>query len=504
MEVERVVPKELNYDSALPLAIESRNNRRVFLPNNGQTFTSTASNIIRIEINADSMLDTAHSYLSASVQLTDAANATGTGFTGASIIKRLRIESGGVVLEDIDEYHRLYSLATQWTSSEGHLKETCAQTSVNQPQYVSGRMRTFAVAGVGANQDQANVSTDILSTTTTAPMSSDVGAPADVLLQNGSYTIGIPLLSGLLNLEGGKYLPLVMMNAGITLEIHLASGAEVMFLQGGAGNGNYQVSNVQYVGQLIDLDRSFYDRMRMVMEAQGGVLQLAGTSYRHFLNTFTANNAPAVLNIPARLKSIKSIFNTFCDSARYGANGSMGPSVDFSCPIADNQTATAQFRIGSVVYPARPISITKPATGGYPAATLGAPVGANASAMSEGYNECKKAWGKIGDTTTGGLVTHFNYLADAGSINNVDVVGRTAAGGPRAFPMFCLGYDFESFQRSALESGVNTADRSLPVILELGNVQSGNGGALTARCDTYVMFDSIFYVSLDGTVSVSV
>ena len=56
MEVERVVPKELNYDSALPLAIESRNNRRVFLPNNGQNFTSNASNIVRIEINADSML----------------------------------------------------------------------------------------------------------------------------------------------------------------------------------------------------------------------------------------------------------------------------------------------------------------------------------------------------------------------------------------------------------------------------------------------------------------
>lgn len=504
MEVERVVPKELNYDSALPLAIESRNNRRVFLPNNGQNFTSQASNIIRIEINADSMLDTQHSYLQARITLNDAAGATGTGFTGASWIKRLRIESGGVVLEDIDEYHRLYSLATQWTSSASHLKEVCAQTGANQPQYVSGRMRTFAVAGVGANQDQANVSTDILSTTTCAPVSSNVGAPQAVLANNGSFTIAIPLISGLLNLEGGKYLPLVMMNAGITLEIHLASGAETFFLDGGAGNGNYTVSDVSYVGQLIDLDRSFYDRMRMVMEAQGGVLQLAGTSWRHYLNTFQANNAPAVLNIPARLKSIKSIFNTFCDTARYAVNGSMGPSVDFACPIADNQTATAQFRIGSVVYPSKPISMTKPATGGYPASTLGAPIAANQSSMSEAYNECKKAWGKIGDTHGGGLVTHFNYLADAGSIQNVDVIGRSAAGGPRAFPMFCLGYDFESFQRSALESGVNTADRSLPVILELTGVQSGNGGALTARCDTYVMFDAIFYVSLDGTVSVSV
>ena len=81
-------------------------------------------------------------------------------------------------------------------------------------------MRTFAVAGVGGNQDQANVSTDTISTTTCAPVSTNVGAPLDGIDANGSFTISIPLLSGLLNLEGGKYLPLVMMNAGITLEIH--------------------------------------------------------------------------------------------------------------------------------------------------------------------------------------------------------------------------------------------------------------------------------------------
>ena len=96
VDVERVVPKELNYDSALPLAIESRNNRRVFLPNNGQTFTDTASNIIRIDINADSMLDTAHSYLQATIRPTN-GDVGSFGWTGASWIKRLRIESGGVI-----------------------------------------------------------------------------------------------------------------------------------------------------------------------------------------------------------------------------------------------------------------------------------------------------------------------------------------------------------------------------------------------------------------------
>ena len=34
----QVVPQQLNYSSALPIAIESRSNRRLFYPNNGTDF----------------------------------------------------------------------------------------------------------------------------------------------------------------------------------------------------------------------------------------------------------------------------------------------------------------------------------------------------------------------------------------------------------------------------------------------------------------------------------
>jgi hypothetical protein len=496
VDVERVVPKELNYDSALPLAIESRNNRRVFLPNNGQTFTDQASNIIRIDINADSMLDTAHSYLQATVTPTTHAAETG-GWTGAAWIKRLRIESGGVVLEDIDEYHRLYALATNWTQNWSGISETSGQCMCD-PILVGGLMNTNAA-------DTPALVQNVLATACVGSVD-DTGATDDKYAANAPFTVSIPLLSGLLNLEGGKYLPLVMMNAGITLEIHLCQGNE-MFSSQIAADEAYQVTNVQYIGQLIDLDRSFYDRMRMVMEAQGGVLQLAGTSWRHFLNTASSDNGSVVVNIPARLKSIKSIFNTFCDSARYSSRTSLGPTVDFACPVTANTDATAQFRIGSVVYPAKPITFNN---GDALAVNVDSRAYFNDTSIgvSEAFNECKKAWGKIGDTHGSGVVGMANFRGINGSINSANVqdcvVTGGAAEGLRAFPMFCLGYDFESFQRSALESGVNTADRSLPIILEMTNFQSGNAGAQTARIDTYVMMDAIFYVSLDGTCSVSI
>ena len=62
--MERVAPPQVNYDNVLPLAIESRSNRREFLPVNGQRFSNDGgSTIVRIDVNADSMLDATHSYL---------------------------------------------------------------------------------------------------------------------------------------------------------------------------------------------------------------------------------------------------------------------------------------------------------------------------------------------------------------------------------------------------------------------------------------------------------
>ena len=107
--MERVAPPALNYDNILPLAIESRSNRRSFVPTNGATFSNgTGATVVRIDVNADSMLDCAHSYMTCEI----VNNAAATNFLSLNPfcpawIQRLRIESGGVVIEDINEYSRL-------------------------------------------------------------------------------------------------------------------------------------------------------------------------------------------------------------------------------------------------------------------------------------------------------------------------------------------------------------------------------------------------------------
>ena len=109
--MERVLPKTLDYTDVLPLAVESRARRRTFFPVNGQTFSSDGANIIRIDLSADALLDTQHSYLRFTWTNTNGliggASASWGPAGGHSFIRRLRIEQSGTVLEDINSYNRL-------------------------------------------------------------------------------------------------------------------------------------------------------------------------------------------------------------------------------------------------------------------------------------------------------------------------------------------------------------------------------------------------------------
>ena len=59
----------------------------------------------------------------------------------------------------------------------------------------------------------------------------------------------------------------------------------------------------------------------------------------------------------------------------------------------------------------------------------------------------------------------------------------------------------ESFQRTAIESGVNTADRATPITLLL-NIGAQNADAVNVDC--YVSYDSMYYIDESGVIRVSV
>ena len=109
--MEGAAPRSVNYTDTLPLAIPSTQNRRSYYPVNGQKFQDTNSNIIRIDVNADGMLDVQQSYLEFTL-----VNDSGTKRAldqGHCWIKRLTIESAGVILEDINNYNKLVGAILQ-------------------------------------------------------------------------------------------------------------------------------------------------------------------------------------------------------------------------------------------------------------------------------------------------------------------------------------------------------------------------------------------------------
>ena len=172
-----VVPKQLNYNDVLPVAIESRSNKRTFEPTNGTVFGPDANRIIRLNINSDNLCDFTHSYLQFTV--TNKTTVTGVATHPASLtaeklkesaamhldfgmpfIKRLQILSGGQELEDIDEYGRLYSilLATQGnpeqenelSMNQGRMDANYNFNNPSEGNILQNAITTFTGAGLGA------------------------------------------------------------------------------------------------------------------------------------------------------------------------------------------------------------------------------------------------------------------------------------------------------------------------------------------------------------------
>ena len=107
---------------------------------------------------------------------------------------------------------------------------------------------------------------------------------------------------------------------------------------------------------------------------------------------------------------------------------------------------------------------------------------------------CIRDRGNVGSTKGLGQLDYINYAA----VESVAPTGSGLDAGLKAYAPF--GIDLEAFQRVAIESGVNTADRSLPLSLIL------NTGAMTTAqgVDAFVLADALFYINSDGSMSVSV
>ena len=102
-----------------------------------------------------------------------------------------------------------------------------------------------------------------------------------------------------------------------------------------------------------------------------------------------------------------------------------------------------------------------------------------------------KAFGKVGSTT------HRDIIANNGYILNDATEAAAIANANVSFAPF--GVDLESF-RHQIENGIDTSSRALPIQLHLNST----AGIPSAQdLFMFVLYDTIFYINMDGSVSVS-
>ncbi len=460
------LPSSMDYTKILPIAAGNpRAMRRTFQPVNGTSFTATGNNIIRIELAANQFWDAKHSYLRMKITMVNAAgDDVGLDKGGLhSLIRRLRVEQAGSVLMDVNRYDRLLSAI---------LLPCQSNLSVQGDRSITEGQR-YANTGTQGNLNQ------VLAAPTGAVMASqhNTGTQID---NAGSFILSAPLVGGLFSQD--KLVPLQLLSSSpLTIEIEISPPEEIGIVAAGGAFVNYTVDDVAYVASLVDVAPEVDQQIRMVQELSGGHIVLNSTDYTHFTGNVGANAQGQVsINVPARRKSIKSLLFVGA-STTFGAAAPTNRTSLYNQSFGGNFNLTDyQVKIGSIMHPAMPIKCD-----------FG--VGGDINTRGEALMELTKCFMPVDNVIGLGELNTLTYASTNCNVASMPV----ASGQARYCP---LGVDMEAFQRTAIESGVNTSDRSTPITLLL-NI--GAGAAEAIQVDAYVAYDALYYIDSSGIISVS-
>jgi hypothetical protein len=311
---------------------------------------------------------------------------------------------------------------------------------------------------------------------------------------NGQYTFSIPLMNGLIGTTQDKMVPLQMLGSSpLTIEIELADGLDIGAYGGAVAAPTYQIEDIRYIAQLVEVGPEVDAQLRMVQEVSGGKLVLNGVDYTHFSGTTSAGaTGNQAINVPARRKSLKSLFFVGASQQFAAGAGAGNRSQSFNMSFGGNLTLVDyQIKIGSVVYPPTPVDCQ-----------FNGVAGTSAFSRSEALSELSKCFGSVSSAHGTGSLSTLNYAVSRGNVAElVQDPGAGVAVPSLEFSPFAM--DLESFQRTALESGVNTSDRSLPITLVL-NIGGGNAAANEQfNIDAYVAYDSLYFIDSIGNIRVS-
>ena len=486
-----VLPRNADYRAVLPLEAHSHSKRRNYFPVNGQTFTSTGNNIIRIDISGDAFLNPKLSYLSFRFT-NNTGQALGVDYGGGhTFIRRLRTEQSGNILTDSNQYHRL--LSSCLLPSQGDVDSLKHRSISENCRYANDK----GILGLGTtscnNGDVSGATVGTPVTGSSQIANNAAGAPPTA----GSQAIFcIPLMNGLLGPNQSKMIPLQLLGSSpITIEIELANLLDIgCWAVAPVAGVDYQIDQVKYVAQLIEVPPQVTEQVRMVQEVSNGRLVLSGTDWTHFNSTIPANaTGMQSLNVPARRRSIKSIWWVGA-SQTYGA-GAAAQDARFNLSFGGHMDMIDySIKIGAIQHPPTPIQCNYNGAAG--------PLNTRA----EHLYEIEKSLGVASSIKGVGSLASYNFAGGNCNVASMPARAAAVAGALDTSFEFCpFSLDMESFQRVTVDGGaVNTADRATPITLQLNIGDVAGGPAVEAiNVDAFVCYNSLFYINSDGSIRVS-
>lgn len=320
-DINEVVPWQAQY--TFPTQATKINKQVVKLPpKNGGTFTPGST--IRIDFPADNYLNCLNSVLQFDYFNDGLAGSAGAqarfNCGGHSLIKRLRIMYGSLVIEDIQEYATLTRIFVESGMDQSY------KTSAGQ---------------ILEGFDQ---------------VAGDTGVVV-------ARTLCLNLFSGLLTCK--KLIPLKWMAAQFTIEITLSSFGEAVYGNSALNSGlltgdTYRIENVNYIAEMLEFD-SMYDTAFYAGLVQGGV-PLKFSSWHFF--PFSVTSTSQSYQINERARSVKSAFavirpsvvNRAANDLHFYNSLSSTPANDNGInPGVSSPITEFQWRVGGRYYPSQPV-----------------------------------------------------------------------------------------------------------------------------------------------------
>jgi len=463
------LPKSIRYSMGSANAVQSSTVLSRFSSVNGTTFSSTSSNQVRIKIRGNGFLQVDKHYLEFTITTATAAAQIDTH--AGSFIDRVRIESNGQIVEELNNYGLFNAIKQNYNSDVNELYKKNAESG-------SGKLAIkFEPTQIGlAAADNAAA----VKVVTDAAFTADNGklfeverdAAGELIATGNSKVFCIQLESGLL--KNSKALPDGLNELDLILT--LASDTQAMV---SAGAATYTMTNpTLYIPAMRVENADVMASYRQVV-AQEGVMW-SGVSQKSYVNALPLAAGTPVLQINDRSLSCLG-FVTAIQAATANATNASYSNGAFGYTDVTGTTKINRFRyiIQGDNFPQSDILINV------------ADDGLNIARATE---ESCKALAPMGHNYCDSLISKTKAVSQF----DLAYAVSPATGGTDA-PCGLLSVDLKRTSNDGMRMvGMNTAQNSSPSVLEL-NVSVALANACTAT--TYALVESFYQMDSQGGLS---